>query len=120
VRPHPNSFLTTSSKSTNNLLVPIVPRRGCSHDYSGHHVVHPYPAFLEIRAAPDYGIAQTGAGAHGPFLPNSFYDAHKTGALVSRIMSEVEGVRNLVGTGLVELAGGMLTALIAPGHHGED
>src|SRR5205814_8769926 len=43
----------------------------------------------------------------------SFYDAHNTGALVSRIMSDVEGVRNLVGTGLVELAGGMLTALIA-------
>jgi len=36
----------------------------------------------------------------------SFYDANKTGALVSRIMSDVEGVRNLIGTGLVELAGG--------------
>jgi len=51
--------------------------------------------------------------AHIGRLPVSFYDAHKTGALVSRIMSDVEGVRNLVGTGLVELAGGMLTALIA-------
>src|SRR6266478_1915812 len=51
--------------------------------------------------------------AHIGRLPISFYDAHKTGALVSRIMSDVEGVRNLVGTGLVELAGGMLTALIA-------
>jgi ABC-type multidrug transport system fused ATPase/permease subunit len=46
-------------------------------------------------------------------LPVSFYDANKTGNLVSRIMSDVEGVRNLLGTGLVELAGGMLTALIA-------
>jgi len=51
--------------------------------------------------------------AHIGRLPVSFYDAHKTGALVSRIMSDVEGVRNLVGTGLVELAGGVLTALIA-------
>src|SRR5437016_9358082 len=51
--------------------------------------------------------------AHIGRLPVSFYDAHKTGALVSRIMSDVEGVRNLVVTGLVELAGGMLTALIA-------
>jgi subfamily B ATP-binding cassette protein MsbA len=46
-------------------------------------------------------------------LPVSFYDANKTGTLVSRIMSDVEGVRNLMGTGLVELAGGLLTAVIA-------
>lgn len=46
-------------------------------------------------------------------LPVSYYDANKTGALVSRIMSDVEGVRNLVGTGLVELIGGIFTAIIA-------
>jgi subfamily B ATP-binding cassette protein MsbA len=46
-------------------------------------------------------------------LPVAYYDANKTGMLVSRIMSDVEGVRNLVGTGLVEFAGGLLTALIA-------
>jgi len=46
-------------------------------------------------------------------LPVSFYDANKTGNLVSRIMSDVEGVRNLLGTGLVELAGGLLTSMIA-------
>jgi len=46
-------------------------------------------------------------------LPVSFYDANKTGTLVSRIMSDVEGVRNLIGTGLVELAGGLLTAAIS-------
>src|SRR6201982_2933938 len=46
-------------------------------------------------------------------LPVSFYDANKTGNLVARIMSDVEGVRNLLGTGLVELAGGLLTSLIA-------
>ncbi len=51
--------------------------------------------------------------AHIGRLPISFYDSHKTGVLVSRIMSDVEGVRNLVGTGLVELAGGLLTAVIA-------
>lgn len=51
--------------------------------------------------------------AHIGRLPVSFYDSHKTGVLVSRIMSDVEGVRNLVGTGLVELAGGLLTAVIA-------
>jgi subfamily B ATP-binding cassette protein MsbA len=46
-------------------------------------------------------------------LPVAFYDANKTGTLVSRIMSDVEGVRNLVGTGLVELTGGLLTAVIS-------
>jgi subfamily B ATP-binding cassette protein MsbA len=46
-------------------------------------------------------------------LPVSFYDSNKTGVLVSRIMSDVEGVRNLLGTGLVEFAGGLLTATFA-------
>jgi ABC-type multidrug transport system fused ATPase/permease subunit len=46
-------------------------------------------------------------------LPVRYYDSNKTGALVSRIMSDVEGVRNLVGTGLVEFIGGVVTALIA-------
>jgi len=46
-------------------------------------------------------------------LPVSFYDANKTGSLVSRIMSDVEGIRNLMGTGLVEFAGGLLTSGIA-------
>ncbi|OLE74093.1 MAG: ABC transporter permease [Acidobacteria bacterium 13_1_20CM_2_57_8] len=48
-------------------------------------------------------------------LPVRYYDANKTGALVSRIMSDVEGVRNLVGTGLVEFIGGLFTAVIAFG-----
>ena len=46
-------------------------------------------------------------------LSVSYYDANKTGMLVSRIMSDVEGVRNLIGTGLVDFAGGLLTAVIA-------
>ncbi len=48
-------------------------------------------------------------------LPVAFYDSNKTGTLVSRIMSDVEGVRNLLGTGLVEFAGGLLTSAIALG-----
>jgi ABC-type multidrug transport system fused ATPase/permease subunit len=51
--------------------------------------------------------------AHVGRLPVSFYDANKTGALVSRIMSDVEGVRNLIGTGLVEFVGGLMTAVFA-------
>jgi subfamily B ATP-binding cassette protein MsbA len=46
-------------------------------------------------------------------LPVAFYDATKTGNLVSRIMSDVEGIRNLIGTGLVELVGGLMTAAFA-------
>ncbi len=46
-------------------------------------------------------------------LPTSFFDSTKSGALVSRIMTDVEGVRNLVGTGLVQLVGGTLTAVIS-------
>ena len=44
-------------------------------------------------------------------LPINFFDNNKSGALVSRVMSDVEGVRNLVGTGLVQLIGGVLTAV---------
>ncbi len=51
--------------------------------------------------------------AHIGRLSISFYDANKTGALVSRIMSDVEGVRNLIGTGLVEFVGGLMTAIFA-------
>jgi ABC-type multidrug transport system fused ATPase/permease subunit len=54
--------------------------------------------------------------AHIGRLPVSFYDANKTGVLVSRIMSDVEGIRNLVGTGLVEFVGGLMTAVLALGY----
>jgi ABC-type multidrug transport system fused ATPase/permease subunit len=46
-------------------------------------------------------------------LSVSFYDSNKTGQLVSRIMSDVEGVRNLLGTGLVDFVGGLLASSIA-------
>lgn len=46
-------------------------------------------------------------------LPISFFDNNKSGALVSRVMTDVEGVRNLVGTGLVQLIGGSLTSIIS-------
>jgi subfamily B ATP-binding cassette protein MsbA len=46
-------------------------------------------------------------------LPVAFYDENRTGTLVARIMTDVEGVRNLVGTGLLDFVGGILTAVIA-------
>jgi len=51
--------------------------------------------------------------AHIGRLPVAFYDENRTGTLVARIMTDVEGVRNLVGTGLVDFVGGILTAVIA-------
>jgi ABC-type multidrug transport system fused ATPase/permease subunit len=51
--------------------------------------------------------------AHIGRLQIAYYDANKTGVLVSRIMSDVEGVRNLIGTGLIEFLGGIMTAILA-------
>ena len=53
--------------------------------------------------------------AHVGRLSVAYFDVHKTGDLVSRIMNDAEGVRNLVGTGLVEFAGGLVTATLAFG-----
>ena len=50
---------------------------------------------------------------HVGLLPVGYYDANKSGVLVSRIMTDVEGIRNLIGTGLVDFVGGILTAFIA-------
>ncbi len=49
---------------------------------------------------------------HVGLLSVAYYDENRTGTLVARIMTDVEGVRNLVGTGLVEFVGGMLTAVL--------
>ena len=51
--------------------------------------------------------------AHVSRLPIRYFDSTQTGVLISRIMTDAEGIRNLVGTGLVQLAGGLLTASIA-------
>jgi subfamily B ATP-binding cassette protein MsbA len=50
---------------------------------------------------------------HVGLLSVSYYDENRTGTLVARIMTDVEGVRNLVGTGLVEFVGGLFTAILA-------
>ena len=48
-------------------------------------------------------------------LPVSFFDGTKSGVLITRVMSDAEGIRNLIGTGLVQLTGGIITAAIALG-----
>ena len=52
---------------------------------------------------------------HVERLPIRYFDSTQTGVLISRIMSDAEGIRNLVGTGLVQLVGGLLTAILALG-----
>jgi subfamily B ATP-binding cassette protein MsbA len=51
--------------------------------------------------------------AHIGKLPVAFYDENRTGTLVARIMTDVEGVRNLIGTGVIDFFGGLLTAIFA-------
>jgi subfamily B ATP-binding cassette protein MsbA len=53
--------------------------------------------------------------AHVMRLPIRYFDSTKTGVLISRIMTDAEGIRNLVGTGLVQLTGSIITAVIAMG-----
>jgi ABC-type multidrug transport system fused ATPase/permease subunit len=97
--------------------------------------LHPHPEFLPriiavvfgamvVQAITSYSLTQLLSVAgqrliaemrrnvqrHVGLLPVAYYDETRTGELVARIMSDVEGVRNLVGTGLVEFLGGMLTA----------
>ncbi|HEX2722822.1 MAG TPA: ABC transporter ATP-binding protein [Gemmatimonadaceae bacterium] len=86
-------------------------------------------AAVLIQAATSYALSQVVSIAaqraiadmrinvqkHVLHLPVSFFDSTKTGVLISRIMTDAEGVRNLVGTGLIQLAGGLLTAIIGIG-----
>jgi len=51
--------------------------------------------------------------AHIGRLPVAFYDENRTGTLVARIMTDVEGIRNFIGTGVIDFFGGVLTALFA-------
>ncbi len=68
---------------------------------------------LSVEAQHLISVLRSKVQKHLLRLPISFFDNQKSGALVSRVMNDVEGVRNLVGTGLVQLIGGVLTAVIS-------
>ena len=68
---------------------------------------------LSVEAQHLISILRAKVQQHIIYLPLRFFDNTKSGELVSRIMTDVEGVRNLVGTGLVQLFGGILTSVIA-------
>jgi ABC-type multidrug transport system fused ATPase/permease subunit len=67
---------------------------------------------LSVEAQRYISIMRADVQKHLLKLPVRFFDNQKTGALVSRVMTDVEGVRNLVGTGFVQLVGGVLRAVI--------
>lgn len=67
---------------------------------------------LSVEAQRYISILRADVQKHLLRLPVRFFDNQKTGALVSRVMSDVEGVRNLVGTGFVQLIGGVLRAVV--------
>ena len=70
---------------------------------------------LSVEAQHLISVLRSKVQRHLLRLPTRFFDNQKAGALVSRVMTDVEGVRNLVGTGLVQLVGGILTAVISIG-----
>jgi subfamily B ATP-binding cassette protein MsbA len=126
-------FLLMAINRVSGLVLPYSTRYLIDSVVAKHHVELLRPIVLAVLAATiiqgitSFSLTQLLSKAaqrlitelrekvqrHISRLPVSFYDANKTGNLVSRIMSDVEGVRNLLGTGLVELAGGLLTSLIA-------
>ena len=68
---------------------------------------------LSVEAQHLISLLRVNVQKHVLYLPVRYFDNTKSGALVSRIMTDVEGVRNLVGTGLVQMFGGILTSCIA-------
>lgn len=68
---------------------------------------------LSVEAQHLISVLRSKVQKHLLRLPTRFFDNQKAGALVSRVMTDVEGVRNLVGTGLVQLVGGVLTSVLS-------
>ncbi|UCE17699.1 MAG: ABC transporter ATP-binding protein [Gemmatimonadota bacterium] len=100
------------SKSNTSLLYPLLFAVG------GAVFVQSVSSFaltrlLSVEAQHLISVLRSKVQKHIIFLPLRFFDNTKTGELVSRIMTDVEGVRNLVGTGLVQLFGGILTSIVA-------
>ncbi|HSM13389.1 MAG TPA: ABC transporter ATP-binding protein [Thermoanaerobaculia bacterium] len=70
---------------------------------------------LGVAAQGEIAAMRRRLHAHVIRLPTRYFDSTKSGELISRVMSDAEGIRNLVGTGLVQLVGGLLSAALALG-----
>lgn len=99
------------AKSRADLLLPIA---GIAATAVIIQAVTTYALSQVVSIAAQRAIAdmRINVQKHVLHLPVSFFDSTKSGVLISRIMQDAEGVRNLVGTGLIQLTGGLLTAII--------
>ena len=99
------------AKHHGNMLLPLV---GLVFVATGVQAITSYSLTQLLSKAAQRMIAdlRKRVQQHIGRLSVRFYDANRTGVLVSRIMTDVEGVRNLIGTGLVQFVGGILTALL--------
>ena len=129
-------FLLMAVNRVCGFALPITPKYLIDDVVQKHHTALLLPLVLTVLAATlvqavtSYSLTQLLSKSsqrmitelrvkvqeHIGRLPVAYYDANKTGVLVSRIMSDVEGIRNLVGTGLVDFAGGVMTAVLALGY----
>jgi subfamily B ATP-binding cassette protein MsbA len=102
-------------RSQGHLLMPIAVAVGAATLVQS---VTAYALSLVLGVAAQRSITdmRIAVEQHVARLPVRFFDSTKTGVLISRIMSDAEGIRNLVGTGIVQLIGGLLTAMVALGY----
>ena len=120
-------------RSTSGLVLPFITKYLLDNVFAPHKPQLLLPlvgivfAATAVQATTSYALTQLLSKAaqrmitelreqvqqHIGRLPVSFYDANRTGVLVSRIMTDVEGIRNLIGTGLIEFVGGIVTAAVA-------
>ncbi|HUP60058.1 MAG TPA: ABC transporter ATP-binding protein [Thermoanaerobaculia bacterium] len=116
VLPASSKFLVDDviGRGNTDLLVPLAMAVGAAT------VVQAATAFslsqvLGVAAQQAIADMRRRVQAHAMRLPTSYYDSTQTGVLISRIMTDAEGIRNLVGNGLVQLVGGAVTAIISLG-----
>ena len=98
-------------KSRGDLLLPLA---GAAAAAVVVQAITTYALSQVVSVAAQRAIAdmRVSVQKHVLHLPVSYFDSTKTGVLISRVMTDAEGVRNLVGTGLIQLTGGILTAII--------
>jgi ABC-type multidrug transport system fused ATPase/permease subunit len=101
-------------KSRADLLIPIALAAGAATAIQGATA---YALSLVLGVAAQRSITEMRLAVqrHVERLPVRYFDSTKTGVLISRIMSDAEGIRNLVGNGIVQLLGSLLTAVIGLG-----
>jgi ABC-type multidrug transport system fused ATPase/permease subunit len=101
-------------KSRADLLIPIALAAGAATAVQGA-TAFALSLVLGVAAQRSITDMRLSVQRHVERLPVRYFDSTKTGVLISRIMSDAEGIRNLVGNGIVQLVGSLLTAVIGLG-----